>query len=138
MRELTYGLEFATLMDLGHTRDAWRLGRAWMNSAQERGDVGELHALVSEVLEPRPKVWMLDLELALQASKTACEWTGRRDPQLLAQLARIHYLRGEFTSACRAMERALERALRGSSVNALLVEEWTLCQGRYDRAARGH
>jgi tetratricopeptide (TPR) repeat protein len=137
LRMLTYHAEFTALLDLGHTREAWSLGRTWLARATERGDAVALERLVSEVLANRPKVWMPDLELGLRAARSACEWTGQRDAHLLAQLARVHYLRGEFDSACEAMERALERAQCGGDLGAEELATWRACQARYDRAAGG-
>lgn len=137
LRELTYHAEFAALLDLGHTREAWSLGRTWLAHATARGDAVALEHLVSEVLANRPKVWMPDLELGLRAARSACEWTGQRDAPLLAQLARVHYLRGEFDRACEVMERALERAQRTADLGAEELATWRACQERYDRAAGG-
>lgn len=137
LRELTYGAEFTALLDLGHTREAWSLGRRWLEGATARGDAVALERLVSEILANRPKVWMPDLELGLRAARSACEWTGQRDPHLLAQLARVHYLRGEFTRACEVMERALERVERNGELAPEELATWQACQARYDRAAGG-
>lgn len=137
LRDLTYDAEFTALLDLGHTREAWSLGRRWLDRAVERGDALGLERLVSEILANRPKVWMPDLELGLRAARSACELTGQRDAHLLAQLARVHYLRGEFDSACKVMDRALERAKRSGELGPEELATWRACQARYDRAAGG-
>ncbi len=101
--------QFMNLLRNGQVGEAYALGDQLVRGAA-KDDAEALNAIAWSLVDPAANIPNPDLGLALKASERADDLTGGKDPFVLDTVARVWFLKGNYSKAAKIQQKAVDNA----------------------------